>query len=518
MKLKILICGDVNGQFSALSSKLNTLVKKSGPFDMLFCVGNFFGEDEEENLSIEKNKHSFAVATYILGPSKKEHVKYYKDLMGYQLCENVTYLGRRGLFRGVSNLSVAFLSGVDQEASNPSSHHQFNADDIKSFEESITSQENFKGVDVFLTSQWPHDVDKYAISVNEAYDGSSLVSRLALTLKPRYHFSGLNNMNYERLPYRNHRILAEKSHHVTRFIALAHFNNTHKRKFLYAFSIDPIVTMDAAELSRQPDETTEAPYNKQVLFKQDGAKVEPTQQFFYSTSKTGDKRRSDGTRPPGTNFKKQMISQDICWFCLANPKVEKHLVISVGELCYLALAKGGLNDEHSLIIPINHHASSTTSPPEVINEIQVYKKSLTNFFKFNGKCVVFFERNYKTSHMQLQVVPLPERFESRLKEACLKFCKDQDIDLLELPAHSDLSQMLSPTSPYFCIELPDHQRFFFRVPKGFNINFGRMMLCQVSLLNQPEKIDWKNCQMSEDMEKKSCAKIREQFKTFDPFN
>jgi hypothetical protein len=33
-----------------------------------------------------------------------------------------------------------------------------------------------------------------------------------------------------------------------------------------------------------------------------------------------------------------------CWFCLSNPKVEKHLVISVAEESYLALAKGPINE------------------------------------------------------------------------------------------------------------------------------------------------------------------------------
>ena len=29
-----------------------------------------------------------------------------------------------------------------------------------------------------------------------------------------------------------------------------------------------------------------------------------------------------------------------CWFCLSNPQIEDHLIVSVGELTYVALAKG----------------------------------------------------------------------------------------------------------------------------------------------------------------------------------
>lgn len=38
-----LVCGDVNGQFDAVFKKVASLnASKSGPFDMLLCVGNFF--------------------------------------------------------------------------------------------------------------------------------------------------------------------------------------------------------------------------------------------------------------------------------------------------------------------------------------------------------------------------------------------------------------------------------------------------------------------------------------------
>lgn len=50
----------------------------------------------------------------------------------------------------------------------------------------------------------------------------------------------------------------------------------------------------------------------------------------------------------GRKFKhprKQRIEFDKskCWFCLASPSVEKHLVVTVGNSTYLALAKGKSN-------------------------------------------------------------------------------------------------------------------------------------------------------------------------------
>lgn len=41
-------------------------------------------------------------------------------------------------------------------------------------------------------------------------------------------------------------------------------------------------------------------------------------------------------------IRKQTVEFDKskCWFCLASPSVEKHLIIAVGSTAYLALAKG----------------------------------------------------------------------------------------------------------------------------------------------------------------------------------
>jgi Protein similar to CwfJ C-terminus 1 len=36
-----------------------------------------------------------------------------------------------------------------------------------------------------------------------------------------------------------------------------------------------------------------------------------------------------------------------------------------------------------------------------------FKTALKKFFKKQQKAVIFFERNYRTMHMQIQVVPVP---------------------------------------------------------------------------------------------------------------
>ena len=62
--------------------------------------------------------------------------------------------------------------------------------------------------------------------------GSTSLGDLALALRPRYHFAGLEGCYYERLPYRNHKILNEGAKHVTRFLALAKVGNAEKKKVM----------------------------------------------------------------------------------------------------------------------------------------------------------------------------------------------------------------------------------------------------------------------------------------------
>ncbi len=75
--------------------------------------------------------------------------------------------------------------------------------------------------------------------------------------------------------------------------------------------------------------------------------------------------------------------------------MEKHLVVSIGDHAYMALAKGGLTPEHVMILPIAHYASSMDIPEEVEKEVSKFKSALKKCFKKRGKAVVFYERNYK---------------------------------------------------------------------------------------------------------------------------
>lgn len=214
------------------------------------------------------------------------------DDEGEELCDNVTYLGKSGLFTSTSGLTIAYISGKDGGEKDDFSH--FSIKDIQNLQDKITSAKNFTGVDMLLTSVWPKGVSQYGTELKgQPTEESESIANLALALRPRYHFSGIEGISYERNPYRNHQLLSGQSSHVTRFVALANVGNKEKSKYLYAFNIVPMKYINKEELHKQPVDTTECPFKNATtkqLTTQSAAPERNT--FFYGESpQAGNKRR-----------------------------------------------------------------------------------------------------------------------------------------------------------------------------------------------------------------------------------
>ncbi|XP_036373804.1 CWF19-like protein 1 isoform X1 [Megalops cyprinoides] len=533
--LRVLVCGDVEGRFSVLFNRVTTIQKKSGQFDLLLCVGDFFGSSPETQVEWEAYKSGAKKApihTYVLGAASQDTVRYFPSSDGCELAENITYLGRRGVFTGVSGLQIAYVSGREAQQE-PVPAHCFTAKDVAALVAPLVSSSKFKGVDILLTSQWPRWVWQYGNSpdINTKSCGAASIAHLAEQLKPRYHFAGLEGTHYERLPYRNHMVLLENAQHVSRFIALANVNNPAKKKYLYAFSIVPLKNMDPAELVKQPQDVTENPYRKSLKeSKKDKPAAaaafqeeEPASQFFFDLGKKQQqgsvrKRHSEGDRPTQPKQPRRPPQPTgPCWFCLASPEVEKHLVISIGTHCYMALAKGCLTPDHVLLLPIGHYQSVVDLAAEVVEELERYKAAVRDFYKSRGRRCVLFERNYRSQHLQLQVVPVPvDRCSTDdIKEAFMVQAQEQQMELLEIPQHTDLKQIAQPGTPYFYVELDTGEKLFHRIKKNFPLQFGREVLASEAVLNIPTRADWRECKYSREEEESLTKKVREEFEPFD---
>ncbi|XP_032680222.1 CWF19-like protein 1 [Odontomachus brunneus] len=515
-KQKVLICGDVEGNFNFLFSKVDAINKKSGPFDFLLCVGNFFGKDNTELKPYISGEKTISVSTYIVGPNRESDLKHYSDGDGYEICQNLTYLGKRGLYTASSGLKIAYLSGIEKIADDNKSV-SFNELDVICIKNScLKGQPSFRGVDILLTSPWPDGIINFdPNNPKYKYQGSKLIAWLTTHIKPRYHVSALEGTYYERPPYRNQSQGEGNIEIATRFIALAPVMNVNKKKWLYALNLTPVDRTRLSDLVMKTTDETPSPFPRSMLSDHPTSQKQSHMQFFYDMDSKESGKMSRHQNDGSIKRPKLEFDQSKCWFCLSSPVVSKHLVISVGTEIYLALAKGGLVEDHLLILPITHHQSLSILPKNVKDEMDLYKKAVTKYYESTDRVPVFFERNFKTSHCQLQTVPVHKNQAPALKEMFEELAECNNFKISELPSHTDLQQIAKPGVLYFYAELPSGEILYYRIKKDFPLQFGREVLASDRILDINDRSDWKDCHMSQDEEIEVAKKIRKQFIPFD---
>ncbi|CAD6186691.1 unnamed protein product [Caenorhabditis auriculariae] len=514
---KVLFCGDVQGRFVELSKKVAAVNSKSGPFDALFCLGEFFGDNDEDNDKLVNGIIEFPIATYILGPCSERLTHLFPE-ESVEFSSNVTYLGRKGLLNTASGLQIAYLSGVEGTST---SDFQFCKSDVEDILVPVGTKAGFFGVDVLLTSMWPAEVWKH--SHNQPVKpvvGSPLISKLAAELKPRYHIAG-TGVHYERQPYRNHRVLLEPARHVTRFIGLASVANDEKQKWLYACNIKPMRKLEKEELVAQPPNASEFPYKevleelkvKEVLNNMDSGKRPEGAQYRFEMYDQDDTESRKRRNEDGGPREKRPAAP--CWFCLSNVDAEKHLVVSVGDSCYVAMPKGPLTDDHVMILSIEHIQSLVSAPVNVRDEVEKFKNAFTLAADKMGKAMVAFERNYRTQHLQVQLVPIPKTSTKSLKTAFMNAAAVAGTELVTVGAEENLADLVNEGCPYFMVELPDGSRLFTRSMKNFPLQFAREVLAGRPILDCEAKIDWRACSLAKNKEVELVEKVKKSFKPFD---
>ncbi|GMH18076.1 hypothetical protein Nepgr_019917 [Nepenthes gracilis] len=198
------------------------------------------------------------------------------------------------------------------------------------------------------------------------------------------------------------------------------------------------------------------------------------------------------------NFDSASRSKE-CWFCLSSPNVESHLIVSIGEHIYCALAKGPLVDDHLLIIPIEHSPSTLSLPPECEKELCQFQSILRTHFKSHRKEIIFFELISKRgTHANLQVVPVPSTKASSVKTIFSLAAKKLgfEFETMNVDTNSEGRKRakihFESRSGFFYVELPDGTILSHAIEENenFPVQFGREVLA--GLLKKPEKADWRN--------------------------
>lgn len=127
---------------------------------------------------------------------------------------------------------------------------------------------------------------------------------------------------------------------------------------------------------------------------------------------------------------------------------------------------------------------------------------------------VFFERNYKSNHLQINALPIDESLEWKIKHAFEDKAAEYNLEFETIPQLTEAKQ-LPHQGPYFVAELPNESSLLCRQMKMFPLHFGREVFCSSELYNTEDKIDWRDCSLSREEENEYVKNFREEFQPFD---
>lgn len=185
-----------------------------------------------------------------------------------------------------------------------------------------------------------------------------------------------------------------------------------------------------------------------------------------------------------------------CWFCLSNPNVAKHLIVSIGSECYLTLPKGQIiptgeyaRDDntrvpgggHVLVVPITHFPTLTAVPadaaPPIVEEMDKYKAALRNLYAKHGCVPVVLEVSILTAkggHAHVAIVPVPLRLKDEVERAFVEEAKGVGISFEEDPEDA-LESCSAGQGNYFRVDLPDGKKMVHVIKQSepFRLQFGR---------------------------------------------
>lgn len=396
--------------------------------------------------------------------------------------------------------------------------------------------------DILLTAVWPAWIWRGS-STNVPEEPSKLpasesIADLCAALKPRYHFSSSpSDFFYEREPF-FHAPSGEEteiSTEVTRFISLAPYANAAKAKALYAF------TLSREPLPSLPAGSTVSPFTRPQ------GKKRPAPDGFSRFSSDG---QHDGRRKKHQRARSPPPGPDRCFFCLGNPNLSTHMVVSIGEESYVATAKGplpsaetfkdrGLNfPGHMVIVPLIHAPTITgaamgeADAQRTFTEMNRFKEALQaaasakSGRKLGG---VTYEINRgRGIHAHWQFCPVPAELVSRgLVEAAFRVeAENQKMPKFEVV---DFGVPDAETGDFLRVWIWAEEEADERVDGGrilgktmvmrfdesvrFDLQFGRRVLAK--LLGLEGRMVWQDVGQGVEEETADAMAFREGFKEWD---
>jgi len=370
-------------------------------------------------------------------------------------------------------------------------------------------------VDVLLLSDFPSGIlNQSASSTLEPSTDTSRsdLQRLICTLKPRYIFTVGTGLFVEREPFRNN-LQHDQPASVTRFISLDAFRNERKGRWFYAMNLEPL-KLAAAPLD-MPENVTPSPFDIAPKRRrpQDEDRPRPTSEDrkrrpppegyicricsvpgHYIQDCPQKQERAPRQQPP--------VQPQECWFCLSSPNFAKHLIVAVGDECYLTLPKGELVPHHVLVVPIEHVSSFENLSKEARDEVERYKHTMDRYYQTQGCRALSLDVSFRSMHACLQIVPIPKTQVDEFAVFLREF--NSGISWIQGQPSNDVFMRFTLPSGEQWVHSAESQGGY------MDLKFPRKVLA--AFLEVQGREDWRGCTKSEDQEAADAKRLREVLK------
>nr|OQO32136.1 hypothetical protein B0A51_00979 [Rachicladosporium sp. CCFEE 5018] len=534
MASKVAVAGSVNGKLLGFFTKLAGLQAKQN-FAFVIVAGDLFADQdstsEAENYEVKKlmkGEITVPVTTYFaIGRRElpEDVVSHLKEHDG-ELCPNLFALGRKGRVKTSEGFSIVAVGGAhtDGDVANHPYAALYTTKDA-------SSAKGYNDADILVTSEWPSAV-RYASAagreIKPAVSADS-IAELCTALKPRYHFS-TGDAYFEREPFFH---VSDPPRPITRFVSLAEFGNTEKRKWMYAFSFEP----SASPPTVMPEGTTASPFTQGKKRKLD-SQAESFNTHRFANGNGGDQYGGRG----GKRMRRAPPKPTECYFCLSFNQDAAHMITAIGEQVYLTTSKGPLPLKdtypeigfpgHVLIIPVDHaptlSAFSNETRDAVTSEMIAMKDGLQKMIASKSRdadgharlgAVTWEISKSSGVHLQWQFLPIAASMiqsgvieaafvaEAENSEYSTKFLSSTT-EIAEAEKYDYFKVMIWSEGLRKDILLPLDQSF------RFDLQFGRRVLGK--LLGLEPRTHWKDCPQSKAEEEADAEVMKEAFKEFDP--
>lgn len=503
---KYLILNPNPENLDEILQKSNIQNKKNGPFDAIFLLGDVLPKginlpkvpiDGRTYFTKGTAEICVDITSYLEArPGMPSHDDM-TDLDKLTVVENLTYLKSSVTILTLKSKQTVMAVNADGETEKQ--------DEVRKAMET-----NSQPIDILITYDWPQAIARLQELM---LIGNRFIDDIVKHVKPRYHFAvGLKEGKFfENKPFK------WDNGAITRFISLGLEGSG--SKWFYAFTMNSDAHEVEVNLGINPFTNSES-YKRSIEIVDDSNPVVK---------------------------KQRVVTPDQCFFCLSNPSVETHMIISIGTYAYLTVAKGPLTRSnqnlpfsgHAIIIPIEHIPTLRLENSHILDspifqEMENFKQSLVKAYVGNNTIykLVFFEIDLKTNiHHHTQVLPIPdhlfEKFESALysqaelnnnkfsgknhKLVFKKFENERDEELLKLMNSTDhmmftLYDSETEKSIYIA-ELSDIGITM------VDLQFPRRVLA--NLLNLRKRIYWENCKQPKYKESQDCEAFKNFYQNYD---